>query len=213
MFISNGFSVTIVGLILVICVEKLTAVNRRLNSSHEPSKITSDRLKSDSEINADLDKTFNTFKRKDRIGQKTKKSSKKTIKLDNDEARRTIKQSEEKREHENRLLSNTSETSDENTKRQSIFGVPSAISAADLMPRRFVAYPKFGFHTGYIIVVLILNCSVCEFIRILRKRISTLVGQVSSSIDSYLVTCGQFRRRTQMFEPAPFISKIGVLFR
>lgn len=161
MFIFNGFYVTIVGLIFLIHVEKLTAVNHRSNSSHKPSKITSDRLKSDSKISADLDKTFNTFKRKDHIGQKTKKSSKKTIKIDRDETRHTTSLSKGKREQEFSRLSNMSETSDENTKRQSIFGVPSAISAADLMPRRFVAYSKFGLHTGYIIFVLILNCSVC----------------------------------------------------
>ena len=157
MFISNGFHVTIVGLVIFIHIETLTAVHHRLNSLHKASKITSDKLKSDSTLTADLDKTFNTFKRKDHIGEETKKTSKKAIKLDKNETRGDARQSERKRQLKFSRISNATDTSDENTKRQSIYSVPSAISAADLSPRRFVAYPKFAFHTGYIIVAPILN--------------------------------------------------------
>lgn len=157
MFISNGFHVTIVGLVILIHVEVLTAVHHRLNSLHKASKITSDKLKSDSKLTADLDKTFSTFKRKDHIGEETKKTSKKAIKLEEDEAKRDARQPERERQLKFSRISNATDTSDENTKRQSIYSVPSAISAADSIPRRFVAYPKFGFHTGYIIVVPTLN--------------------------------------------------------
>jgi predicted Holliday junction resolvase-like endonuclease len=146
MFISNGLFVAIVWIVLLILIEKSTAIHHKIDSLHKTSKITSDAFKNDSRLTEDLDKTFNTFKRKDDIGQTIKKPTGKAIKLDADGKRRThVKQPAQ---IESQEFSKSRNVPERNAKRQYIYGLPSVMPSAGLIPRQFVTFPKPGLHTG-----------------------------------------------------------------
>ena len=141
MFTSNGISIAIFWFVILMCVEQLTAINNKIDSLHKTSKIASySRLKSDARLTTDLDKTFNTFKRKDHIGKKNRKTGGKDSKNENTARHFAKKQPQE--------FSKSRNVYEDNTKRQYIYGLPSAIPSGGLIPRRFVAYSKAGLHTG-----------------------------------------------------------------
>ena len=145
MCVPDGFHVTVVGFLILTCVEGLTSTNQKTNSEHGSSTINDgDSINSDWKLSTDLDKTFNTFKRKDHIGKKHKQSGKKTEKLQKDERRHITGLS--KGDVQQQISRGQSLTLG-NTKRQYIFGAPSLIPAGAIS-HRFVAFSNPGLHTG-----------------------------------------------------------------
>ena len=141
---SSGLYFAIGAFLITICVEQLAAINPKIDSLNKISKIKSYRLKSDSRLTTDLDRTFNTFKRKDHIGQKVRKSKEIAGKRKANEVRSVVKQSAKTQPQ----FSHTRNATSDSTKRQYIYGSPSVISGANSIPRRFVAYPSPGLRTG-----------------------------------------------------------------
>ncbi|XP_028405801.1 fibropellin-1-like [Dendronephthya gigantea] len=144
MCVRDGFYVTVVGFLILTCVESLTSTDQKTVHEHGSLKINDDRVKNEWKLSSDLDKTFNTFKRKDNIGKTQKKTSKTEEKLHKDERGHIIGPSKGDMQQK---ISGTQDSTPENTKRQYIFGAPSLISAGAI-PRRFVAFPNPGLHTG-----------------------------------------------------------------
>ena len=168
MLISNGFHVTVVVFVLLTFVEKLSAIKQKTGSLHKSSKVASNKFKSDLRLTADLDKTLNTFKRKDHIDKKAKASSKKVVRQEVSEKKRI--KNEDGLKDSQKL--NVSETPLENNKRQYIYGAPqSMISPEGLTARRFVAYPKPGLPTGCRLILLDrIICSNLFFLIVISFR-------------------------------------------
>ena len=140
---TSGLYFAVVAFVVLICVGQLTAINQKFDSLHKISKIKSYRLKSDARLTTDLDNSFNTFKRKDHIGKKIRKTREKAGKR---EERSTVRKSSKTQQQE--LSHAKNNITSENTKRQYIYGSPSAILPAGAIPRQFVAYPNAGLHRG-----------------------------------------------------------------
>ena len=143
---SSGLYFAVVAFVVLICVGQLTAINQKIDSLHKISKIKSYRLKSDSRLTTDLDNSFNSFKRKDHIGKKIRKTREKAGKRIISEERSAAIKSSKTQQQELSHAKNNITT--ENKKRQYIYGSPSAILPAGAIPRQFVAYPNAGLHRG-----------------------------------------------------------------
>ena len=155
---SSGLYFVVVAFVVFICVEQLTAINQKVDSLHKISKIKSYGLKSDSRLTTGLDNSFNIFKRKDHIGGKIRKTREKAGKREVNEERSIVRKSSRTQPQE---LGRTKNITSENTKRQYIYGSPSAILPADVIPRQFVAYPNAGLHRGACVHHVCYHGGVC----------------------------------------------------